>query len=184
MSRSMSFIRTASERLSSSALTSDRLRSASLMTSAWCPSSTLWVTTASGIDAVLPGDCADLDTEPARGEALARCYLVGIPVDLAAGPQDQLSVVAVANFIESEIDGRGDAVDRERPDRHPLALLQADLLGVEGDIGVGSHIKILLRPDVGVSPEIAGIEAGGIQNGVHRRRRGLDNAEAGFAQSN
>src|SRR5215213_6984880 len=137
MSRSMSFIRTASERLSSSALISDRLCSASSMTSAWRPSSTLSVSTASGIDAVLPGDCGDLDNEPACGQALARCYLVGVSVDLGAGSKDQPLVVVAAKFVESEIDGRGDAVHCEGPDRYPFAVMLADLLGVEGDVGVG-----------------------------------------------
>ena len=109
-------------------------------------------------------------------------YLVGVSVDLGAGSHDQVAVGAVAKFLEGEVDGRGDAVGHDGPDRHPVPLLQADLLGVEGDVGVGSHIKVPRRPDVGVSPGIAGIEAGGVQHGVHRRGQVLGNAEIGFAQ--
>src|SRR5215207_590637 len=150
-----------------------RRRCASSMTSAWRPSSsTVLVLIASSIDAIPPGDCGDLDGEPARGQALRRGYLVGVSVDLGAGPQDQLSGVAVAEFVEGEIHWRGDAVGRDRPGRHPLPLVLADLLGVEGDVGVGSHVKVLRRPDIAVSPRIAGVEAGGVQEGVHRRGEG------------
>src|SRR5829696_5095410 len=77
---------------------------------------------------------------------------VGISVDLGAGPQDQLPVLAMAKFVESEIDGRGDAVGGDRPYRHPLALVQEDLMGAVDDVGVGSHIEIPRRPDISVAP--------------------------------
>jgi hypothetical protein len=76
-------------------------------------------------------------------------------------------MVVAAKFVEREIDGRGDAVGRDRPDRRPFALLQADLLRAEGDVGIGSHVKVPRRSDVGVSPGIARIEACGVQDGVH-----------------
>src|SRR5215203_3385736 len=113
---------------------------------------------ASRIYVVPPGDCGYLDREPACGHALAGGYTVGVSVDLGAGPQNQLPVVAVANFVEGEIDGSGDAVGRDRADRHPLRLGQADLLGAEGDVRVGGHIKVGRGPDVGVSPGITGFE--------------------------
>src|SRR4029453_12132629 len=119
MSRSMSFIRAASDRLSNTALISDRRRSPSSMTSPWCPGSTVSVLIASAIDAVPPGDCGDLDGEPASGQALARCYSVGVSIDLGAGPQDQLSIVVASKFVEGEIDVCGGAVGGSAPPPPP-----------------------------------------------------------------
>ena len=49
-------------------------------------------------------------------------------------------------------------------------------------MSVGSHVKVLGRPDIAVSPGISGLEAGGVQDGVHRRGPGLGHAEIASLQ--
>ena len=55
------------------------------------------------------------------------------------------------------------------------------MLGAEGDVGIGSHIKVRGQPEERCLAWDSPVEAGGVQDGVHRCGRGIGNAEFGFA---